>query len=160
MISVTCWSLYFSGDRLVSFFSVISVLLKVCPVPVSMSLQSLSSISCYGAKYQYDGAETSAAHCWHFADSDTMDRYALLFSSHFPEFKKKKKKKTREREGFPGSPVIMTSQFHCMPHSTAKTKQNNNKNKPFPRFFFFFFAFCFFNGLFMIVNCYFQSSFF
>lgn len=53
----------------------------------------------------------------------------------------------------------MTSQFHCMPHSTAKTKQNNNKNKPFPRFFFFF-AFCFFNGLFMIVNCYFQSSFF
>jgi len=52
-----------------------------------MSLQSLSSISCYGVKYQYDGAETSTSHLWHSADSDTMDRYALLFSSHFPELK-------------------------------------------------------------------------
>lgn len=85
VISVTCWSLYFSGDCLVSFLSVISVLQKVCRVPVSMSLQSLSSISCYGVKYQYDGAETSTSHLWHSADSDTMDRYALLFSSHFPE---------------------------------------------------------------------------
>ena len=151
MISVTCWSLYFSGDRLIAFLIVISVLQKVCPVPVSMSLRSLSSISCYGVKYQYDGAETSTSHLWHSADSDTTDRYALLFSSHFPELNTHTH--THTKKDFPGSPVVMTSHFHCMPHSAAKNKQNNNKNKPSPSFYWFLFFQ-------LIVNVYFQPLFF
>ena len=151
VISVTCWSLYFSGDRLIAFLIVISVLQKVCPVPVSMSLRSLSSISCYGVKYQYDGAETSTSHLWHSADSDTTDRYALLFSSHFPELNTHTH--THTKKDFPGSPVVMTSHFHCMPHSAAKNKQNNNKNKPSPSFYWFLFFQ-------LIVNVYFQPLFF
>lgn len=153
MISVTCWSLYFSGDRLVSFLSVISVLLKVCPVPVSTSLQSRSSISCYGAKYQYDGAETCAARCWHSADSDTMDGYALLFSSHFPELKTTT---TRKREGFPAVRWLWLHTSTACHIAQPKTNKTTTKTNPFPVFF----VFCFFNWLFMIVNCYFQSFFF
>ena len=149
VISVTCWSLYFSGDRLISFFSVFSVLLKVGPVPVSVSLQSLSSISCYGIKYQFDGAETSSDHRWLSADSDTMERYTLLFSSHFPEFKKQK---TR-RGNFPGSPVVMTSYFPC--HVVQpKTNKTATKTNPLPVFI----VFCVFFQL--IVNVYFQPLFF
>lgn len=149
VISVTCWSLYFSGDRLISFFSVFSVLLKVGRVPVSMSLQSLSSISCYGVKYQYDGAETSSHHRWLSADSDTMERYTLLFSSHFPELKKTKNKKRGLSWQSGGYDFIFP-----LPRGAAKNKQNSNKNKPSPSFYCFL---CFFQ---LIVNVYFQPLFF
>ena len=151
VISFTCWSLYFSGDRLISFFSVFSVLLKVGRVPVSMSLQSLSSISCYGVKYQYDGAETSSHHRWLSADSDTMERYTLLFSSHFPELKKKQK--TR-RGDFPGSPVVMTSYFPC--HVVQpKTNKTATKTNPLPVFI----VFCVFsNWLLMFIFNLFSSE--
>lgn len=127
----------FLWDRLVSFLSVISVLLKVCPVPVPKESAAFvfHLLPAMEQSINMMVLRPVPPRCWHSADSDTMDGYALLFSSHFPELKQQQQEK--ERAFLQSGDYDFT--FHCMPHSTAKNKENNNKNKPFPSFFCFLF---------------------